>query len=61
MVDTETEEKERKRKYKFVFLTVVGEVKNPENIEGLYESVRSWGMEEEDYITFTYLMEVDEY
>ena len=61
MVDTETEEKKRKRKYKLVFLTVVGEAKNPENMEDSYESVRSWGMEEEDYITFTYLMEVDEY
>ena len=37
-----------------------GELKNPEKMEDLYASVRSWGMEEEDGIPFTDWKVVDE-
>ena len=38
-----------------------GEAINPENIEALYSSVRSWGTEEEGDIPFTSWKGVDEY
>ena len=37
---------------KVVLLTGGGEATNPENMEALYESVRSWGTEEEDDTNF---------
>ena len=47
MVDTVGEENKRRRKDKVIFLTGGGEATNPENMEALYASVRSWGTEEE--------------
>ena len=44
-----------------VFLTGVGEATNPEKIEDLYASVRSWSTEEEYDIPFPYWKGVDEY
>ena len=44
-----------------VFLTGGGEATNPENMEALYASVRSWGTEKEYYIPFEEWKEVDEY
>ena len=35
-----------------LFPTGGGEATNPENVEALYASVRSWYMEEEDNIPF---------
>ena len=44
-----------------VFLTGGGETTNPEKMEALYASVRSWGTEEEDDIPFPSWKGVDEY
>ena len=44
-----------------VFSTGGGESTNPENMEALYVSVRSRGMEEEEDTPFTYWKGVDEY
>ena len=60
-VDTDRNEKERRIKYTVAFLMVEDETTNPEKTEALYESVRSWGMEEEDNINFTDWKGVDEY
>ena len=60
-VDTDRNEKERRIKYTVAFLIVEDETKNPEKTEDLQESVRSWGMEEEDNINFTDWKGVDEY
>ena len=39
-------------KDKVVFMTGGVDATNPENMEALYESVRSWGTEEEDDTNF---------
>ena len=44
MVDTYWEEQYKSIKYMVVFLTGESEATNPENMEDLYASVRSWGM-----------------
>ena len=44
-----------------VFPTGGGEATNPENMEALYASIRSWGTEEEDKITSPDLKGVGEY
>ena len=59
-VDTDREGKERRRKEKVVLPTGGGEATNPENMEALYASVRSWGTEEEDTIPFPYWKGFDE-
>ena len=59
--DTVGEENDRRRKEKVVFPTGGGEAKNPENMEALYASVRSWCTEEEDGIHFPSCKVVDEY
>ena len=60
-MDTDREEMERRRKENLAFPTVGGESTNPENMEALYASVRSWGMEEQDNTPFPYWKGVDEY
>ena len=45
-MDTDGEEKERSIKDKVVLPTGRGEATNPENMEALYVSVKSWGREE---------------
>ena len=59
-MDTVGEGKKRRRKETVVFLKGVGESTNPENMEDLYASVRSWGTEEEDDIPFPDWKGVDE-
>ena len=46
------DKKERRRTENFIFPTGEGEATNPEKMEDLYESIHSWGMEEEDGIDF---------
>ena len=60
MVDTDGKENERIRKYKVVLSKGGGEDTNLENMESLYASVRLWGTEEEDEITFPPWKGVDE-
>ena len=50
-----------RRKDKVVFLTGGGETTNPEKMEALYASVRSYVMEEEDGIPFPSWNIVGEY
>ena len=45
-VDTDREEKGRRRKERVAFPTGGGEAIEPENMEALYASIRSWGTEE---------------
>ena len=47
-----SEEKERRMKDMMIFPIGGGEATNPVNMEGLYVSIRSGGMEEEDNIPF---------
>ena len=60
MVDIVGEVNDRRIKDKVVFPTGGGEATNPENIEALYASVRSWGAEEENDIPFPDWKVVDE-
>ena len=48
------DEKDRKRKKMALFSTGGGDITCPENMEGLYASVWSWGMEEEVNLNFPY-------
>ena len=60
-VDTYREEKERRIKDTAVFLMGRGEARSPENMESLYASVQSLGMEEDYDIPFTDWKGVGEY
>ena len=60
-MDTYREEKERRKKEKVLFPTGGGESTKPENMEGLYASIRSWGTEEKYKIPFPLWKVVDEY
>ena len=59
-VGIDEDEKDRKRKYMAIFSTGGGDVTCPENMEGLYASVWSLGMEEEVDLTFPYWKVFDE-
>ena len=54
------DEKERKSKNMALFSTGGGDITCPENMEGLYASVWSWGMEEEVDLNFPYWKGFDE-
>ena len=58
MVDTCRKDKGKKIKDKVVLPTGGGEATEPEKMEALYESVRSWVTEKEDNIPFPYWKEV---
>ena len=61
MVDIDRGKKERTRKDTAVFPSRGGEVTSPENIEALYASEWSWGIEEEDGTHFPDWKGVDDY
>ena len=61
MEDTDGEERYRRRIYKVVLPTGGCKATNPENMEALYASVRSWGTEEEYGILFPTWKRVDNY
>ena len=52
VVDTYGEEKESRIKDTSILLTGGGNTTSPENMEGLYASVRSWGIKEGNDIPF---------
>ena len=51
-MDTDSEEKERRRKEKVTFPSGGSESTNPENMEALHASIKSWGTEKEDNTLF---------
>ena len=58
---TDREENKRSRKEKVVFPTGIVEYTNPEKVEALYASIRSWVTKEEDATPFTDWKVVGEY